>query len=157
MYTSATLEVDFPVVWHRCELTPHRADGLPHLTSNEYLVLAGTLHGIHAITSRLSPIGPSSGVQVLEGETFKLNILLTHTGMTVQLPIVPRRVHTRCHILGTKFVLLTSLVESTADVMLQKVYEIYAEAVMKNPFHTPEMPIRTEGFDTKITALLGGR
>ena len=41
--------------------------------------------------------------------------------------------------------------------MLQKVYEIYAEAVMKNPFHTLEMPIRTEGFDTKITALLGGR
>ena len=41
--------------------------------------------------------------------------------------------------------------------MLQKVYEIYAEAVMKNPFHTPDMPIRTEGFDTKITALLGGR
>jgi len=74
---------------------------------------------------------------VIEGETFKLNIFLTHT--------------------GTKFVLLTSLVEPTADAMLQKVYEIYAEAVMKNPFHTPEMPIRTEGFDTKITALLGGR
>ena len=59
--------------------------------------------------------------------------------------------------LGTKFILLTSLVEPTVDAMLQKVYEIYAEAVMKNPFHTPEMPIRTEGFDTKITALLGGR
>jgi len=138
-------------------LTRHRTDGLPHLTSNEYLVLAGTLHGIHAITSRLSPIGPSSGVQVLEGETFKLNLLLTHTGTTV-LPfnrIAPRSYPLSC--LGTKFVLLTSLVESTADVMLQKVYEIYAEAVMKNPFHTPEMPIRTEGFDTKITALLGGR
>ncbi|CAL1707534.1 unnamed protein product [Somion occarium] len=91
-------------------------DGLPRLTSNEYLVLAGTLHGIHAITSRLSPIGPSS---------------------------------------GTKFVLLTSLAESTADVVLQKVYEVYADAVMKNPFHTPEMPIRSEGFDRRITALLG--
>jgi len=73
----------FPVVWPRHQLTPRLlVDGLPHLTSNEYLVLAGTLHGIHAITSRLSPIGPSSGVQVLEGETFKLNILLTHTGTT---------------------------------------------------------------------------
>jgi len=61
-------------------LTPCSPDGLPHLTSNEYLVLAGTLHGIHAITSRLSPAGPSSGAQVIEGETFKLNILLTHTG-----------------------------------------------------------------------------
>jgi len=110
-------------------------DGLPQLTSNEYLVLAGTLHGIHAITSRLSPTGPSSGAQVIEGESFKMNILLTAT--------------------GTKFVLLTSLAEPTADAVLQKVYEVYADAVMKNPFHTPEMPIRTEGFDTRITALLG--
>jgi len=58
------------------------SDGLAPLTSNEYLVLAGTLHGIHAITSRLSPTGPSSGVQVIEGETFKMNVLLTPTGKT---------------------------------------------------------------------------
>ena len=55
-------------------------DGLALLTSNEYLVLAGTLHGIHAITSRLSPMGSSSGVQVIEGESFKINIFLTVTG-----------------------------------------------------------------------------
>ncbi|KAI0768436.1 Sybindin-like protein [Irpex lacteus] len=110
-------------------------DGLPGLTSNEYLVLAGTLHGIHAITSRLSPTGSSSGAQTIEGETFKMTILLTAT--------------------GTKFVLLTSPVEPTADSVLQKVYEIYSDAVMKNPFHTPEMPIRSEAFDTRITALLG--
>ena len=57
---------------------------------------------------------------------------------------------------GTKFVLLTSLVEPTSDTVLQKVYEIYADAVMKNPFHTPEMPIRTEGFDSRITAIISG-
>ncbi|KAK7034078.1 hypothetical protein VNI00_012509 [Paramarasmius palmivorus] len=112
------------------------AEGLAQLTSNEYLVLAGTLHGIHAITSRLSPIpGSSSGAQVIEGETFKMNILLTLT--------------------GTKFVLLSSLTETTADVILQRVYDIYSDAVMKNPFHTPEMPIRNEGFDNRITALIG--
>jgi len=135
-------------------LTVYPADGLPHLTSNEYLVLAGTLHGIHAITSRLAPAGPSSGAQVIEGETFKLNILLTHTGTvaTYSLYLVLTVTFS-----GTKFILLTSLVEPTVDSILQKVYEIYAEAVMKNPFHTPEMPIRTEGFDTKITALLGSR
>lgn len=94
------------------------AEGLAQLTSNEYLVLAGTLHGIHAITSRLSPMGSSSGAQVIEGETFKMTISLTVT--------------------GTKFVLLTSLAESKADIILQKVYDIYADAVMKNPFHTPE-------------------
>lgn len=56
---------------------------------------------------------------------------------------------------GTKFVLLTSLAETSADSTLQKVYEIYADAVMKNPFHTPEMPIRSEGFDTRISSLIG--
>ncbi|KAG1792177.1 transport protein particle complex subunit [Suillus plorans] len=111
------------------------ADGLAQLTSNEYLVLAGTLHGIHAITSRLSPTGSSSGAQVIEGESFKMTILLTAT--------------------GTKFVLLTSLAEATADLVLQRVYEAYADAVMKNPFHTPEMPVRSEGFDTRITSLIG--
>ncbi|KAG1759977.1 transport protein particle complex subunit [Suillus occidentalis] len=111
------------------------ADGLAQLTSNEYLVLAGTLHGIHAITSRLSPAGSSSGAQVIEGETFKMTILLTAT--------------------GTKFVLLTSLAEVTAESVLQRVYEAYADAVMKNPFHTPEMPVRSEGFDTRITSLIG--
>lgn len=111
------------------------ADGLAQLTSNEYLVLAGTLHGIHAITSRLSPMGPSSGAQVIEGESFKMTILLTAT--------------------GTKFVLLTSLAELSAESILQKVHEAYADAVMKNPFHTPEMPIRSEGFDLRISFLIG--
>ncbi|KAG2127362.1 transport protein particle complex subunit [Suillus cothurnatus] len=116
-------------------MTESFSDGLAQLTSNEYLVLAGTLHGIHAITSRLSPAGSSSGAQVIEGETFKMTILLTAT--------------------GTKFVLLTSLAEATADAVLQRVYEAYADTVMKNPFHTPEMPIRSEGFDTRITSLIG--
>ncbi|KAK0196796.1 transport protein particle complex subunit [Armillaria mellea] len=110
------------------------ADGLAQLTSNEYLVLAGTLHGIHAITSRLSPMGSSSGAQVIEGESFKMTILLTAT--------------------GTKFVLLTSLAELSAETTLQKVHEAYADAVMKNPFHTPEMPIRSEGFDLRISSLI---
>jgi len=113
------------------------ADGLAQLTSNEYLVLAGTLHGIHAITSRLSPTGTSSGAHVIEAETFKMTILLTPT--------------------GTKFVLLTSLAEPSANTVLQKVYEAYADAVMKNPFHTPEMPIRSDGFDTRVAALIGTR
>jgi trafficking protein particle complex subunit 4 len=56
---------------------------------------------------------------------------------------------------ATKFVLLTSLAEPSAESVLQKVYETYGDAVMKNPFHTPEMPIRSESFDLRITALIG--
>ncbi|KAH7105105.1 Sybindin-like protein [Auriculariales sp. MPI-PUGE-AT-0066] len=111
------------------------ANGLAQLTSNEYLVLAGTLHGIHAITARISPTGSSSGVHVIEAESFKITIFLTAT--------------------GTKFVLLTSTGEYTADTMLQKVYEIYSDTVVKSPFHTPEMPIRVDGFDGRITQLFG--
>lgn len=128
-------------------------DGLAQLTSNEYLVLAGTLHGIHAITSRLSPTGSSTGAQVIEGESFKMTILLTVTGAEhiCFLSSIGDDVDHE----GTKFVLLTSMAEPSAETMLQKVYETYSDAVMKNPFHTPEMPIRTGGFDLRITALLG--
>lgn len=127
------------------------SDGLAPLTSNEYLVLAGTLHGIHAITSRLSPTGPSSGVQVIEGETFKMNVLLTPTGKK----LFPTLTYISRSLPGTKFVLLTSLGEKTADTILQKVYDIYSDAVMKNPFHTPEMPIRSEVFDSRVGSLIG--
>jgi hypothetical protein len=130
-------------------------DGLSQLTSNEYLVLAGTLHGIHAITSRLSPTGTSSGAQVIEAETFKMTILLTATGACSPCPMDPSLTMSLSRGAGTKFVLLTSLAEPTANTVLQKVYEAYADAVMKNPFHTPEMPIRSEGFDTRMTALIG--
>jgi hypothetical protein len=54
--------------------------GLAKLSANEYLVMAGTLHGVHAITSRISPVPKSSGVQTIEAETFKMTILLTRTG-----------------------------------------------------------------------------
>ncbi|KAG8930151.1 hypothetical protein FRC01_003204 [Tulasnella sp. 417] len=131
-----------------------KPDGLAVLTSNEYLVLAGTLHGIHAITARLSPTGSSSGAEVIEGETFKMTIKLTPTGKSLDLSS-PLLTGLRVYTLGTKFVLLTSLIETSAELMLGKVYEAYADSVMKNPFQAPEMPIRSEGFDTKINSLFG--
>jgi len=35
--------------------------------------------------------------------------------------------------------------------MLQKMYEIYAEAAKKNPVHTPEMLMWTEGFEANLS------
>ena len=40
--------------------------------------------------------------------------------------------------------------EPTADVMVQMIYEIYAEVAAKNPFHTPKLPMRTEGIDANL-------
>lgn len=55
---------------------------MPQLSSNDKLVLAGTLHGVHAICARISPITTtnSTGLQVLESDRFDLTIYLTRTG-----------------------------------------------------------------------------
>jgi hypothetical protein len=68
---------------------PHRLQkaGIAQLSSNEYLVMAGTLHGVHAITSRIAPVPKSSGVQIIEAESFKMTIHMTLTG-TLRSPSV---------------------------------------------------------------------
>lgn len=79
-FSKETSVVEHPQRTHSIELSFFDTDGLAQLSQNEYLVMAGTLHGIHAITSRLSPVGNSSGAQVIEGESFKMTISLTPTG-----------------------------------------------------------------------------
>ncbi|KAJ9121094.1 hypothetical protein QFC24_005075 [Naganishia onofrii] len=114
--------------------TPTSSDGIAQLSANEYLVMAGTLHGVHAITSRIAPVAKSSGVQTIESESFKMTIHMTLTGI--------------------KFVLISSTDMSNAESILQKVYEAYADAVMKNPFYTLEMPINATGFETRMNAIV---
>lgn len=48
---------------------------------------------------------------------------------------------------GTKFLLFTEPQQPNVDVILKRIYELYADFVMKNPFYTVEMPIRSEKFD----------
>lgn len=40
------------------------------------------------------------------------------------------------------------------DVVLRKIYEIYADYVLKNPFYSLEMPIRCELFNENLKLLL---
>ena len=40
------------------------------------------------------------------------------------------------------------------DAILRKIYELYADYVMKNPFYQMEMPIRCEAFDRKLAGYL---
>lgn len=54
---------------------------LNKLSSNESLVLAGTLHGIYALTAQISPVPNSSGFQVLECGQFKILCHQTLTGI----------------------------------------------------------------------------
>ncbi|KAF9426679.1 hypothetical protein BGZ94_006168 [Podila epigama] len=55
------------------------SEGLSKLTSNEYLVLAGTFHGVHAITSKISPVPGSSGIEMLETDSFRIHCFQTLT------------------------------------------------------------------------------
>jgi len=111
-------------------------EGLAKLSANEYLVLAGTLHSVHAITSQISPVrnSTSSGLEVLEADTFKL---YCHQTLT-----------------GTKFLILADPAHSNIESVLHRAYVIYSDFAMKNPFYTPEMPIRSELFDLNLLKLI---
>lgn len=60
------------------------AGTLPPLPLNDLLILAGTLHGIHAITARLDPApppgAPPAGLQSFEAEGWGGTVFLTPTG-----------------------------------------------------------------------------
>ncbi len=44
--------------------------------------------------------------------------------------------------------------ELRLEILLRKIYELYADYVLKNPFYSLEMPIRCELFDQNLQILL---
>ncbi|KAK4197035.1 putative trafficking protein particle complex subunit 4 [Triangularia verruculosa] len=127
--------------------------GLNNLTTNDYLVLAGTFHGVHAITARLNPVPipganrnsassagtmtrpeTPSGLEVLESENFRLQCFTTLTGI--------------------KFLLFTDTTQTNVDLTMRRVYEMYTDYVMKNPFYQLEMPVRCDMFERKLLSYI---
>ncbi|KAJ9138975.1 Sybindin-like protein [Coniochaeta hoffmannii] len=123
--------------------------GLNKINTNDLLVLAGTFHGVHAITARLNPLKtsgdrtstasasgmlsrpePPTGLEVLESENFRLQCFTTMTGV--------------------KFLLFTDTTQANVDVTIRRIYDLYADYVMKNPFYQLEMPVRCDMFDRKL-------
>lgn len=77
------------------------AAGLPQLSQNEALVMAGTLHGIHAITGKLSPVdGRGEGVEVIEGDGVKMILFLTGTGTSMSSSCGPVLQHPMIYLVG---------------------------------------------------------
>ena len=76
----------------------------------------------------------STGLEVLESTHFRLTCFQTATSV--------------------KFLLFTDPPQPNVDVMLRRIYELYADYVMKNPFYTVEMPIRCEKFDRGLDGYL---
>ena len=54
--------------------------GRPRMTTNEKIFLASMFYPLFAIASQLSPEPKSSGIEVLEADTFKLHCFQTLTG-----------------------------------------------------------------------------
>jgi hypothetical protein len=93
----------------------------PQLDSDEVIVIGSTLHSLHAISVTLSPTQKSSGFTELECTTWKLSCLQTITGL--------------------KFVIFTDLAHPKASELLNSIYSLYADFVLKNPFYTLDMPV----------------
>ncbi|CAG8637107.1 39832_t:CDS:2 [Gigaspora margarita] len=55
---------------------------------------------------------------------------------------------------GTKFLIIADPTHANIDLVLRRTYDVYSDYVMKNPFYTPEMPIRSELFDVNIVKLI---
>lgn len=53
---------------------------------------------------------------------------------------------------GTKFLLFTDPAEAQerVDERMRRLYEVYAEFVMRNPFYSLEMPVRSEKFERAV-------
>uniref|UniRef100_A0A671MME6 Trafficking protein particle complex subunit n=3 Tax=Sinocyclocheilus TaxID=75365 RepID=A0A671MME6_9TELE len=55
---------------------------------------------------------------------------------------------------GIKFIVLADPRQSGIDALLRKIYEIYSDFALKNPFYSLEMPIRCELFDQNLKSAL---
>ncbi|KAK3113650.1 hypothetical protein LTR53_008863 [Teratosphaeriaceae sp. CCFEE 6253] len=129
------------------------APGLQKLDSNDYLILAGTFHGIHAISRSINPAPAAppapqntpggnptrrrphtTGIESLESAHFRLTCFQTPTGV--------------------KFLLFTSPEQPNTEVVVRRCYEMYGDFVMKNPFYSLEMPVRVEKFDRALAGYL---
>ncbi|KAJ8100416.1 Sybindin-like protein [Lipomyces tetrasporus] len=111
-------------------------ESLKRLSSNDYLVLSGTFHAVYAIASQISPVPSSSGIEVLETEKFRLQCFQTLT--------------------GTKFLLISEPRQQNTDAILRRIYELYSDYVIKNPFYQIEMPVRCELFDRHLATYIRG-
>lgn len=104
--------------------------GRPRITTNEKIVLASMFYPLYALAVQLSPEHKSSGIQELETDTFKLYCSQTLTGV--------------------KFLVVADPKQTGIDQLLDKIYELYADYALKNPFYSLEMPIRADLFDQNL-------
>ncbi|KAJ4971895.1 hypothetical protein NE237_004994 [Protea cynaroides] len=92
------------------------------MDTNDSLRLASLWHSMHAISQQLSPTVGCSGIKLLEADTFDLHCFQSLT--------------------GTKFCVVCEPGMQQMEGLLNLIYELYTDYVLKNPFYEMEMPIR---------------
>ena len=102
------------------------------LDINDTLRLASVWHSLHAIsrTNSVSPVKKSSGIELLETSTFDLHCFETKTGI--------------------KFMVCSVKKAIGVERLLRRVYDVYADFAMKNPFYELEQPIQAELFEERV-------
>ncbi|KAI5953319.1 hypothetical protein KGF54_002690 [Candida jiufengensis] len=145
--------------------------GLSKLTANDYLVLAGTLHGVHAIGSKLTS-------NILENSQRSFNLEDINIQHNQQILQTGKSQNSNCNILGLKnletdlfnlyiyqtvsglkFIIITKPNLTQVDLNnlnenFKNLYVAYSDFVMKNPFYSLDMPIKSQLFDNKVKEIL---
>ncbi|KAI6229682.1 Trafficking protein particle complex subunit [Aphelenchoides fujianensis] len=107
----------------------------PTISANEKLVLSSMFHSLFTIAAQLSPAAKSSGIETLETTQFRLHCFQSMTGV--------------------KFIVVAStMITQSLDALLRKIYELYADFALKNPFYAIDMPIRADKFTAALQALV---
>ncbi|PIO69297.1 Sybindin-like family protein [Teladorsagia circumcincta] len=107
----------------------------PSVSTNEKIILSSMFHSLFTIAVQLSPAARSSGIEVMETTQFRLSCLQSRTGV--------------------KFVVVTSPTATIPiESLLNKLYELYADYALKNPFYAIDMPIRCSKFEEGLKSLL---
>lgn len=152
--------------------------GLSKQSANDYLVLAGTLHGVHAIATRLRPEGaqgaqedsttinssiiatgkahlPDSnrlGLQSIETDLFSLYVFQTLTGIKFFIVTSPAKTVEQNATSDYQDNSLKKQLDAASDIF-KKIYLYYCDYVMKDPFYSLDMPIKSPVFEAKIKDL----
>mmetsp|Transcript_15639 Transcript_15639/g.27038 ORF Transcript_15639/g.27038 Transcript_15639/m.27038 type:complete len:144 (+) Transcript_15639:105-536(+) len=103
---------------------------------NDLLRVASIWHSLNAIATQLSPLPGCKGIELMEADTFNLHCLQTLT--------------------STKFLLVVEPRSLLIPAVLQRVYELYSDFVLKNPFYEVEQVIKCDLFEEALEALMRG-
>lgn len=107
------------------------------LYSNDYLRMASTFHGLHAIARELSPIPGCGGIEEIECDSFRLRCFQTPTGLKFYVIAHPHNIDA-----------------SALAGLLGEIYALFCDFVLKNPFYETDQPIKAQKFEVALDKLI---